>query len=33
MLDAELGANSKMSFIAVKNSDLYHIILKTLETR
>jgi myo-inositol-1(or 4)-monophosphatase len=33
MLDAELGANSKMSFIAVKNSNLYHIIINTLGTR
>lgn len=33
MLDAELGANSKMSFIAAKNNDLYHIIVSTLRTR
>ena len=33
ILDAELGANSKMSFIAAKNNDLYHIIISTLRTR
>ena len=30
LLDAELGVNSKMSFIAVKNNDVYNFILNAL---
>jgi myo-inositol-1(or 4)-monophosphatase len=32
VLDAELGADSRMSFIAAKSKDLYDIIIETLRT-